>query len=163
MKTDNKQIKVSSWVLSALFILSAIVLVMFYCFGYGEEIYSNGKNITCPRYVDVLIIWLYALVAICIGTVLVFGISAAIKGMREKTKQRKNGFAGWVFLFTFALVAVSYLLSSTNPITLGNEEVVETVWMLKLSDVCMFSIYGLLIVSVVCSVLSMVGVFKARR
>ena len=163
MKTDNKQIKVSSWVLSVLFILSAAVLVMFFCFGFGEEIYSNGKNITSPRYVDVLIIWLYALVAICIGTVLGFGISSALKGMKEKTKQRKNGFAGWVFLFTFALVAVSYFLASTEPIELGTEEIVETIWVLKLSDVCMFSIYGLLGVSVVCSVLSMLGVFNARR
>ena len=164
MKTDNKQIKASSWVLTALFIISAIVLVLFYCVGFGDEIYSHGKNITSPRYVDVLIVWLYALVAICIGTVLGFGISAGIKNLKVKTtSQRKTGFAGWVFLSTFALIVVSYFLASTNPVVLGDESVEETVWVLKLSDVCLFSIYGLVTVSLVCSVLSMIGVFKARR
>lgn len=164
MENENKQIKASSWALGILFIISAVVLILFYGVGYGNTTYSNGKNLTDPTYTGLLIIWLYALVGLCILAVLGFGIAAAFRNMKTKASgQKRTGFAGWVFLFTFALIAVSYFLASTNPVTLGDNSVVDTTWVLKLSDVCLFSIYGLVIVSVLCSVLSMLGIFKAKK
>ena len=164
MKSENKQIKASKWVLTALFIISAVVLVLFYCVGYGDYIYSHEKKLTSPRYVDALIVWLYALVAICVGSVLAFGVAGAIKNLKVKTtSQRRTGFAGWVFFFTFILIAVSYFSASVAPVRLGDKSIVDTIWVLKLSDTCMYSIYVLVAVSLVCSVLSMIGVFKARK
>ena len=164
MENENKQIKASSWALGILFVISAVVLILFYGVGYGNTTYSNGKNLTDPAYTGLLLIWLYALVGICVASVLCFGIAAALRNMKTKASgQKRTGFAGWVFLFTFALIAVSYFLASTNPVTLGDNSVVDTTWVLKLSDVCLFSIYGLVIVSVLCSVLSMLGIFKAKK
>ena len=120
MKSENKQIKASSWALGILFVLSAAVLVMFFGFGYGETYYSNSKNLTAPHYTGLLLVWLYALVAICIGSVLVFGVVAAFRNMKSKTKGTRTGFAGWVFLLTFILIAVSYFMASTTPVTLGD-------------------------------------------
>lgn len=164
MKTENKQIKASKWALGILFVLSAVVLVLFFGVGYGNTTYLNGKNLTDPQYTGLLLIWLYALVGICVLSVLGFGIVNAFRNMKTRTKgQQRTGFAGWVFLFTFALLVVSYFLSSTTPVRKGDGELVKTAWELQISDVCLYSIYGLVIVSVLCSILSMLGVFKARR
>ena len=164
MENENKQIKASKWALGILFILSAAVLVMFFGVGYGNTTYSNGKNLTDPQFTGLLLIWLYALVGICVLSVLGFGIVAAIRNFKTKTAtQQRTGFAGWVFLFTFIVLIVSYFLSSTKPVRKGDGELVKTVWELQISDVCLYSIYALVVVSIICSILSMVGVFKARK
>jgi hypothetical protein len=161
---NNKQIKANSWALGVLFVLSAVVLILFFGVGYGNTTYSNGKNLTDPQFTGLLLIWLYALVGIGVASVLVFGIVAAIRNIKTKTTgQQRTGFAGWVFLFTFVILIVSYFLSSTTPVRKGDGELVKTAWELQITDVCLYSIYALVVVSIICSVLSMLGVFKARR
>ena len=170
MDNENKQIKASKWALGILFVISLAVLVLFFGVGYGSTTYSNGKNLTDPQYTGVLLIWLYALVGICVLSVFGFGIVSGIRSLKgrkflteEEKKKTKTGYAVWVFVFTFIVLIVSYFLSSTDPVLKGDGEVVRTVWQLQISDVCLYSIYALLIVSVICSVLSMTGLFKARR
>ena len=164
MENENKQIKASKWALGILFVLSAVVLVLFFGVGYSNTTYLNGKNLTDPQFTGLLLIWLYALVGICVASVLGFGIVAGIRNLKTKTSgQRRTGFAGWVFIFTFAILAVSYFLSSTTPVRKGDGELVRTVWALQLTDVCLYSIYTLVVVSIICTVLSMIGIFKARK
>ena len=165
MKNENKQIKASAWALGILFVLSAVVLVMFFGFGYGNKTYLNGKNLTDPTYTGLLLIWLYTLVGLCIVSVLGFGIAGAYRNMKTKVAgQKKNGFAGWVFLFTFAVIAASYFLADTTPVLLGDGKTYATdITDLTLSDLCLFSIYALFIVAIISALLSMFGVFKARK
>ena len=164
MENENKQIKASKWALAILFILSAVVLVLFFGVGYGNQTYLNNKNLTDPQFTGLLLIWLYSLVGICVLSVLGFGIVAGIRNLKTKTtSQQRTGFAGWVFIFTFAILVVSYFLSSTTPVRKGDGELVNTVWALQLTDVCLYSIYALVVVSIICSVLSMIGIFKARK
>lgn len=164
MENENKQIKASKWALAILFVLSAVVLVLFFGVGFGNKTYLNGKNLTDPQFTGLLLIWLYSLVGICILSVLGFGIVAGIRNLKTKTAgQQRTGFAGWVFIFTFVILVVSYFLSSTKPIRKGDGELVKTVWELQISDVCLYSIYALVVVSILCSILSMLGVFKARK
>jgi len=161
---NNKQIKANSWALGVLFVLSAVVLILFFGVGYGNTTYSNGKNLTDPEFTGLLLIWLYTLVGLGVAAVLGFGIVAAIRNLKTKTSgQQRTGFAGWVFLFTFVVLVVSYFLSSTTPVRKGDGELVKTAWELQISDVCLYSIYALVVVSVICSVLSMLGIFKARK
>ena len=164
MENENKQIKASKWALAILFILSAVVLVLFFGVGYGNQTYLNNKNLTDPQFTGLLLIWLYSLVGICVLSVLGFCIVAGIRNLKTKTtSQQRTGFAGWVFIFTFAILIVSYFLSSTDPVRKGDGTLVKTVWELQLSDVCLYSIYALVVVSIICSVLSMIGIFKARK
>lgn len=165
MKNENKQIKASSWALGILFVISAVVLVMFFGVGYGNKTYINQKNLTDPQYTGLLLIWLYTLVGICIVSVLGFGIAAAIRNMKTRTKgQQRTGFAGWVFLFTFAAIAASYFLADTSKLLLGDGKTWYTdVLDLTLADVCLYSIYALFVVALLCALLSMTGLFKARR
>ena len=108
MENENKQINASKWALGILFVLSAVVLILFFGVGYGNTTYLNGKNLTDPQFTGLLLIWLYALVGICVVSVLGFGIAAAIRNFKTKTaNQQRTGFAGWVFLFTFVVLIVS--------------------------------------------------------
>ena len=164
MKNENKQIKASSWALGILFVLSAVVLGMFFGVGYGNKTYSNGKNLTDPQFTGLLLVWLYSLVGIGVVSVLAFGIAAGIRNFKTKTTgQQRTGFAGWVFIFTFVILVVSYFLASTDPVKKGDGEIVRTIWELQISDVCLYSIYALVVVSIICSALSMLGIFKARK
>ena len=162
MKNENKQVKASSWALGILFVLSAAVLVMFFGVGYGDTEYLNNSTLTAPRYTGVLLIWLYALVAICAGAIVVFGIASAFRSLKSKTQSAKTGFAGIVFLLTFVMVGVSYFLANTEPLRLGNKKLVDTVWELVVSDMCLYSIYALVVVSLLCSLMSMLGIFKSK-
>ena len=165
MENENKQIKSSSWALGILFVLSAVVLVLFYGFGYGEREELNGSSLVAPHYTGVLLVWMYALVAICIGTILIFGVAAAFRNMRTKVKgQKRTSFAAIIFLLTFIIVGASYFIASTEPVLLGDGKTrVTDILDLKLSDVCLYSIYALLLISVFCSILSMLGVFKSKK
>ena len=58
MENENKQIKASKWALAILFILSAVVLVLFFGVGYGNQTYLNNKNLTDPQFTGLLLIWL---------------------------------------------------------------------------------------------------------
>ena len=55
--------KISSYVFAALVIVSAIVLGMFFLVGYDNYITLNGKSVVDPQFTDLLMYWMYALVA----------------------------------------------------------------------------------------------------
>ena len=83
----EKKLSASQIVLWVLFILSAIVLVMFFGVGYDHQESFSGELLTAPIYTGLLIVWLYALVVICAGVVFGFGIAKSIKnsgGIRNK-------------------------------------------------------------------------------
>ena len=165
MENENKKITASSWALGILFVLSAAVLVMFFGVGYGDPDYVTGNGLTAPRYTDILLIWMYALVAICVCTILIFGVAAGFRNMKTKVKgQKKTSFAGIIFLLTFIIVGVSYFLASTESVVLGDGKTrVTDVVDLTLSDVCLYSIYALMLISIFCSLLSMLGIFKSKK
>lgn len=163
MENENKQIKASGWAFGILCILSAIVLVLFYGVGFGNTEYLNGSNITSPTYTGLLIIWMYALVVLCAGAVLVFGIVNGIGSLKNKNKGPRQGFVGIVFLVTLVIVVASIMLASAEPVRLGDESLVNQVSTLKLTDTCLYSIYALVVISVICTALSMVGVFKSKK
>ncbi len=164
MEKDNKKIKASSWILALLLIVSAVVLGMFYGVGYGLQDSFNGNVYTAPQNTGMLIVWMYAMVGICIGSVLLFGLVSMINGIRyRKLRGARVSYFGIIFLLTVAIVAVSYFMASPDPVRLGDKTLFENVAMLKLTDVCVYSIYALVIVTILSTFLSMIGVFKARR
>ena len=164
MKNENKQVKASSWALGILFVLSAVVLVLFFGVGYGNKTYMNQKNLTDPQYTGLLLIWLYSLVGMCILAVFGFGLASAFRNLKYRRKGQRTGFAGWVFLFTFITVGASYFLADTSKVLLGDGKTwADDPLDLTLSDVCLYSIYAWFLVAILCALLSMTGLFKARK
>lgn len=159
----EKKNNASSIVLAILFLVSAAVLVMFFCVGFGMQDTFNGKTYTAPQYTGLLLIWLYALVGICTASVFIFAIINGIKNLKYRKKgERKISFVAPVFFFTVVAIVASYFLAGTDPIRLGDQSLFENVSLLKLTDVCLYSIYALVIVAILSALLSMIGVFKAK-
>lgn len=156
----EKKLSASQIVLWVLFILSAIVLVMFFGVGYDHQESFNGEPLTAPIYTGLLIVWLYALVVICAGVVFGFGIAKAFR--KKSKKAARTGLVGFVFLFMLAAVVISYFTASTDSVILGGGKICEDVFDLKLSDTCLYSMYALLLVAIIAALCSMIGVFKAK-
>ncbi len=156
----EKKVGASQIALWVLLILSAIVLVLFYGVGYGNQEFIGNNTYTAPANTGLLIVWLYALVIICAGVVFVFGL---MKAFTKKSKKGvRTGLVGPVFIFMFAAVIVSYFLSSSKAVRLGDNSLFTKVADLKLADTCLYSMYALLLVAIVAALLAMVGAFKAK-
>lgn len=159
---ENK-LKAPSIVLKVLFILSAIVLVMFYCFGYGTQETISGNTLTAPSYTGLLVIWLYALTALCTLVVFAFAIVFGAKNRRTREKgERRRSWIAPTFIFTAVVIVLSFLISSDAPVRTGEGLFEDKTW-LKLVDICLYSIYALAVTTVICTGLSMTGIFKSRK
>ncbi len=159
---ENK-LKAPSIVLKVLFILSAAVLVMFYGFGYGTQETINGNTLTAPSYTGLLVIWIYALVAICSLVVFAFAIVSGVKNRRTREKgERRRSWIAPTSIFTIVIIVLSFVLASDAPVRTG-DGLFEDTSLLKMADVCLYSIYALMVTTIVCTGVSMAGIFKSRK
>lgn len=159
----EKKIKASSIVLALLFIVSAVVLVLFFGFGYGMQDTVNGNTYTAPQHTGVLLIWLYTLVGICTASVFVFAIINGVRSIKyRKRGDKKTSLVAPVFLLTAVAIVISYFLANTDPVRLGDQTLFEDASQLTLVDVCLYSIYTLVVGAIVSAFLSMLGLFKAK-
>lgn len=153
--------KIALWI---LFIVSAVVLGMFFGVGFGEQDTINGNVYTAPANTSILLIWLYVLVCICAGAVVIFSVINGIKNAigRDKSEKRKS-WLGPVILLTIVVIVASYFMASTTPVRLGDNTLFENVAQLKLVDVCIYTIYFLVLASIGLSALSVTGIFKSKK
>ena len=87
-----------------------------------------------------------------------------IKNMGYKgDKGAKSGFFGIVFLVTVVIIVVSFFMAGTKAVRLGDESLYSNVSMLKLTDVCLYSIYALAVLAIISALLSMTGIFKSKK
>lgn len=150
--------KMSSYIFSALMLITAVVLVMFYGIGYDNmSSVTGGAYVTDPEYTDLLMFWMYALMAIGIVCVAVFGLAQFFANMKANPKgaiKSLGALAAMLVLFVAA-----YAISSAEPILI-NGTVFEDTSILVITDVCIYVQYVLLAISLVAAILSLLGVFK---
>ncbi|MCQ2051265.1 MAG: hypothetical protein MJY74_03575 [Bacteroidaceae bacterium] len=160
-----KKLSVSSIVLWALIIISVIVLLMFYCFGFGNIDTIGTNTYTAPMHTGTLIVWLYILVILCAGSVFGFAIYNAIFKAKHKSveKVKATDWAGYVLLGTLVIVIISSICAGGAPVRLGDNSLFENTFLLKLSEVCLFSIYVLVVLAILATAASMIGLFKTRK
>lgn len=159
----KKKLNASSLILTILFIISAVVLVMFYCIGYGDMETININTLVSPRYTELLIVWMYILVGLCTLSVFVFAIINGIKNRRKrKNGERRNSWVAPVFLFMIVTIVLSYFFANDEPVRTG-AVLFENATTLKMVDVCLYSIYILTAVALFCTILAMLGVFKSKK
>lgn len=159
---ENKM-KAPSIVLKVLFILSAAVLVLFYGFGYGTQETFSGNTLTAPRFTGLLVIWMYVLTALCTLIVFAFAIILGAKNRRVREKgERRRSWIAPTFIFTAVVIVLSFILASDAPVRTG-EGLFEDKTLLKMVDICLYSIYALTVTTIVCTGVSMAGIFKSRK
>ncbi len=135
-----------------------VVLVLFYCVGYDNmSSVTGGAYVTDPEYTDLLMYWMYVLMAVGIVLVVVFGCTQFVANIKTDPKGAVKSVGAVVAMV--ALFVVAYAVSSDAPILINNTAF-EDKNILVLADVCIYVQYVLFTVCLVAAILSLLGVFK---
>ena len=145
--------KISSIVFAGLMIVSAVILGLFFLVGYDNYISLNGKSVVDPQFTDLLMYWMYALVAAGIVFVILFVIAQFFATLKTNPRSAMNSVIGIVLIA--AIFGGAYAFSSTDPIRMADNTMYDDATNLILSDICLYVQYILLAVSVFLTVISM--------
>ena len=153
--------KISSIVFAVLMIVSAVILGLFFLVGYDNYISLNGKSVVDPQFTDLLMYWMYALVAAGIVFVVLFVIAQFFATLKTNPRSAMNSIIGIVLVV--ALFGGAYAFASDAPVRMADNTMFDNKTDLILTDVCIYVQYVLLAVSVFFTVISLFGVFKAAN
>ena len=154
-----KASKIASIAYYVLLALSVVVLVLFFCVGFGNMESLPSGYYKSPQFTDLLMYWMYALAAICGVCTLVGAVTA--KGGKIDSNMPKWGVALakvglWLFL---PVLVITWFVGSTAPIMTGTGLYEDAFW-LQATDAIIYTIYVLLIVTAIALVASLSGIFK---
>ncbi len=151
--------KLSTYVFVALMVVTAVVLGLFFFVGYDNYTTLNGSSVVDPQFTDLLMYWMYALVAAGIICVALFVIADFIGLLKNEPGKAIKAVVALVLIF--ALFGGAYALASDEPIRMADNTLFDDKASLVLSDVCIYVQYVLLFASVALTIVGFFGVFKA--
>lgn len=123
--------KLSSRVLYALIAVAAVVFLLFWLVGFDRP-FDDDPNFNAPLFTNVLLGFIYLLMFIALS-ISVWGMWRALKirGRGEKTVNnvpvKKIGYM--VLLGTIALLLLTFLLASTEPIRVNGGLYANIFWL----------------------------------
>ena len=155
-----KASKIASIAYYVLLALSAVVFVLFFCVGFGNMESLPSGFYKSPQFTDVLMYWMYALVAICAVCTIIGAVTA--KGGKVDSNMPTWGKvlaqAGlWLFI---PVLVVTFFMGDDTVVRLGTGELYDSKFWLVATDAIIYTIYVLLVVTVIALVASLSGVFK---
>ena len=148
----------SKYTFYALMAFTFVVLGLFYGVGFGNTEVINGNDMTSPEYTDLLIYWMYILMAAAVVLVLVFGIIAYFKKFKDSPKEAIKSLLGVILLVV--VFAVAYAMSSDAPIMI-NGQVESNANILVMTDLFIYVQYALFTVCTLATLVSLSGVLKS--
>ena len=154
-----KASKIASIVYYILIAVSAVVLVLFFCVGFGNQESLPSGFYKSPQYTDLLMYWMYALAAIC-------GVCTLVGAVTAKGGKIDSNMPAWgkalatigLWLFIPVLVA-SWFMGSTAPIMTGTGLYEDAFW-LQATDAIIYTVYVLLGVTALALIVGLTGIFK---
>ena len=162
MKYDIK--KKQSWIIIGLIAISAVVFIAFWCEGYDMP-YEEDVDFNAPLLTDMLLGYIYLLTSSAIG-VTVYSIVHGIK-TRGRQSLTENGVpAGRITIITwgvtFALLASTFALGSTDPIKVNGKDFCEGIW-LRLSDMFIISSGVMILLAILAVAFGMSGYSRRMK
>ena len=157
-----KASKIASIAYYALLAISLVVFVLFFSVGFGrEEAVASGFK-KAPQFLSLLMYWMYALVAIC--TVCTVAGAVTAKGGKVDSNMPKWGevlaqVGTWLFV---PVLAVSYFLGDATPVRKGDGTLYESTFWLQMTDGMIYTIYVLVVVTVLALAVSLSGILKKK-
>ena len=146
--------KLSYYIFYALMALILVVLGLFFGVGYNNPVGEYNS----PEHTETLIYFMYIIFGVCIFVTFAGALAKFTSSLKDNPKGAVKSLLG-VALFVIVLVA-SYAIASDSALTMASGEVFTDTTLLKLSDMMIYSIYLLLSVAVVATLVNMTGVFK---
>ena len=154
-----KASKIASIVYYILIAVSAVVLVLFFCVGFGNQESLPSGFYKSPQYTDLLMYWMYALAAIC-GVCTLVGAVTAKGGKIDSNMPAWGKVLAKVGLWLFVpVMVVAWFIGSTEPIMTGTGIYEDAFW-LQATDAIIYTVYALLGVTAVALIASLTGIFK---
>ena len=154
-----KASKIASIVYYVLLALSAVVLVLFFCVGFGNQESLPSGLYKSPQYTDLLMYWMYVLAAIC-GVCTVVGAVGAKGGKVDSNMPTWGKVLAKIGLWLFVpVMAITWFIGDTSPIMTGTGLYEDAFW-LQATDAIIYTIYALLGVTAVALIASLTGIFK---
>ena len=155
-----KASKIASIVYYVLLALSAVVLVLFFCVGFGNMESLPSGFYKSPQYTDLLMYWMYALAVICAVCAVVGAVTA--KGGKVDSNMPKWGkvLSQAGLLMFIPVLIITYFLGDDTVIRFGTGELFDSKFWLVATDAIIYTIYVLVAVTILALVASLSGVFK---
>ena len=154
-----KASKIASIVYYVLLALSAVVFVLFFCVGFGNQESLPSGFYKSPQFTDLLMWWMYILVAICAVCTVVGAVTAKGGKVDSQMPTWGNVLAKvglWLFL---PVLVITWFLGSKAPLMTGTGLYEDAFW-LQATDAIIYTVYVLLVVTAVALIASLSGIFK---
>ena len=156
--------KKQSWLKIGLVAISAVVFIAFWSVGYDMP-YEEDADFNAPLLTDMLLGFIYLLTVVAIG-VTVYSIVHGIK-TRGRQSLTENGVpAGRITIITwgvtFALLASTFALGSTDPIKVNGKDFCESIW-LRLSDMFIISSGVMILLAILAVAFGMSGYSRRMK
>ena len=155
-----KASKIASIAYYVLLAISLVVFVLFFCVGFGrEEAVASGFK-KAPQFLGLLMYWMYALVAIC--TVCTVAGAVTSKGGKVDSNMPKWGevlaqVGTWLFV---PVLLITWFMGDDTPIRMGTGELYESTFWLVATDAMIYTIYVLVVVTILALAVSLSGILK---
>lgn len=136
--------KMSSWVFIVALLISLVVFGIYYGGGMVDPTAETPE----PVYTDVLLFWLYILLAIVVCFTIFFAILQMAKLLKDDPKSGMLSLAGVVLLA--GILLVTRVAGSDELLPLSGYDGTENVpFWLKNADMFLYSIYTMIVLTVV--------------
>jgi hypothetical protein len=134
--------------------LIIVVLAMFFCVGYNNPV----GEYNAPEHTETLIYFMYLMFGVCVAVTVIGGVAKFATGLIDNPKGSIKTVIGIVLFI--AVLVVAWAIASDEPLVMASGETYTDATMLKMSDMMIYSIYALLGVAAVATILNLTGIFK---
>lgn len=140
--------------------ISIVVMALFYLGGEASGDDKIAANMSQPKFTDVVLYWAYALLAITIVVLFAFAIGDFFKRFRETPRKALSGFL--VLLAMVALLVITFVIGDGTLLNIpGYDGPDNNPQTLKITDMWLYSIYVMLLLSFLAIIL--LPVFKRKK
>ena len=154
-----KASKIASIVYYVLLALSAVVFVLFFCVGFGNQESLPSGFYKSPQFTDLLMWWMYILVAVCAVCTVAGAVTAKggkIDSNMPAWGERLAKVGLWLFL---PVLVITWFVGSKAPIVTGTGLYEDAFW-LQATDAIIYTIYVLLGITAVVLIAGLSGILK---
>ena len=146
--------KASYYVFYVLIALTLLVLGLFFGVGYTNPV----GEYNAPENTETLIYFLYNMFGLCVLVTVLGALAQFGTSLKDNPKGAVKSLIG-LALFIVVLI-IAYGMSSDEPLLMASGETFTDASLLKLSDMMLYSIYGLFTIAALATILNLTGIFK---
>ena len=146
--------KASYYVFYVLIALTLLVLGLFFGVGYTNPV----GEYNAPENTETLIYFLYIMFGLCVLVTVLGALAQFGTSLKDNPKGAVKSLIG-LALFIVVLI-IAYGMSSDEPLLMASGETFTDASLLKLSDMMLYSIYGLVTIAALATILNLTGIFK---